>query len=510
MLKKNCDSNLVFIFIATSFYIFTSLFFIFYGRIHVDEPFYFTIANLIVKGYIPYKDFFYTQTPLFPYIYSFPQLLFGSNLYIGRATSVLLGLMTYFLVVGFCYKKKSTGTSALASGLIAFNPFLIYHFTFVKLYSLLAFLVVLTIIILFSSIKDYLKFCLVSVLLTLCTSIRITLLPALLMVCAYIIFIKKDYKTLLIFIGSSLIIFTFIFSPFLVLCKDQLFYDVYGYLKDRDVLPFTEIIKAKIIMASEVSKHFEVIIIILILIFAGLIKNNKLKSFSNFRKYDSEVLAWLILLSLILPYVFTKIAYVGEYISFTIPLLVMLTSFNIESLFKTSKSDSDKIYLMIILISALAISWIKDFPGFVEQKNGKPPIRYLLEVANKINETTKEQDKILSFNNAIVLMANREILPGYEMNSCSFDLAWDKSKCEKYRILNVGMLSEIIEEKKVAAILITDNTFLGNFPSFYNLAGKEVTRDTLMPLIKKNYLLSEVYLELGNQSEKAYLYLPNK
>ncbi|MBU1626084.1 hypothetical protein KKB18_01835, partial [bacterium] len=75
------DKKIAFIILSFFSYVATSLVYLYFGKIHVDESFYFTIANLVGDGYIPYKDFFYTQTPLFPYFFSIPQIIFGPNLY---------------------------------------------------------------------------------------------------------------------------------------------------------------------------------------------------------------------------------------------------------------------------------------------------------------------------------------------------------------------------------------------------------------------------------------------
>jgi len=39
-------------------------------RVDADEGFYTTAARLVWQGKAPYKDFFYQQAPLLPYVYS--------------------------------------------------------------------------------------------------------------------------------------------------------------------------------------------------------------------------------------------------------------------------------------------------------------------------------------------------------------------------------------------------------------------------------------------------------
>ena len=40
------------------------------GGLNQDEGWYLYAANLVAEGKVPYRDFFYTQGPLLPFVYS--------------------------------------------------------------------------------------------------------------------------------------------------------------------------------------------------------------------------------------------------------------------------------------------------------------------------------------------------------------------------------------------------------------------------------------------------------
>src|SRR4030042_3638715 len=61
---------LTFIFISLLFLLFFGIVTTYYGRLHVDEGFYFTSPYLVAQGVLPYRDFIYTQTPLHAYVYA--------------------------------------------------------------------------------------------------------------------------------------------------------------------------------------------------------------------------------------------------------------------------------------------------------------------------------------------------------------------------------------------------------------------------------------------------------
>jgi 4-amino-4-deoxy-L-arabinose transferase-like glycosyltransferase len=508
MIIINKDKNFLFISLSLAFYIFTSLTYLYLGKIHVDEPFYFTISNLINDNYIPYRDFFYTQTPLFPYIFSLPQKLFGHNLYIGRLTSIFFGLLTFLLVTECAWKIGNKSSAVIASALIGFNPFLIYHFTFVKLYSLLAFLLILTVRFLLSDLDSKIKYPIIALILSVGTATRITLLPTLVIVGLFIILIKREIKPFIGYIISCSICNLIIFTPFIMKAKDQIIYGVWGYLMDRDVLPISGIFKAKFLFLSEFSRHFSLFFILLVIASIKFFSDKRFKEHFQKKNINEITLSWILLIILALPHILTKISYVCEYLSFLMPLLALLTSFKAAKLYDSCDTKDFKTLFPIVLLIASLITWTSNIRDFIRYKNKIPPVKYINQVSEYLETKTKKNDQILSFNNAIVILSDRKILPGYEMNSCSFDPAWNENRCKKHRILNVDMLSTIIKNKQVGGILITENTFLGNFPSFYNLNRKEVTRDTLMPLIKKFYTLDRTFPDLGNMSETAYLYLP--
>ncbi|MFI5121760.1 MAG: glycosyltransferase family 39 protein [Vicinamibacteria bacterium] len=60
--------------------------------IDLDEGYYGLAAKLAFDGEVPYRDFFYLQTPLIPYVYGAWIQVFGASIYATRALSLLLGL----------------------------------------------------------------------------------------------------------------------------------------------------------------------------------------------------------------------------------------------------------------------------------------------------------------------------------------------------------------------------------------------------------------------------------
>jgi hypothetical protein len=63
-----------------------------WGVVDNDEGYYGLAAKLTVQGEVPYRDFFYPQAPLFPYVYGAWMQVFGVSLEATRALSVIFAL----------------------------------------------------------------------------------------------------------------------------------------------------------------------------------------------------------------------------------------------------------------------------------------------------------------------------------------------------------------------------------------------------------------------------------
>ncbi len=55
--------------IGGSLYLCSAIAFLLYGRLNADEGWYIYASRMVYDGYIPYRDFAFTQMPLLPYVY---------------------------------------------------------------------------------------------------------------------------------------------------------------------------------------------------------------------------------------------------------------------------------------------------------------------------------------------------------------------------------------------------------------------------------------------------------
>jgi hypothetical protein len=117
--------------------------FVFAGLSNGDEGYYLYAGRLVYRGALPWSDFAYPQMPLMAYVYGLPQLLVR-DLYLGRATSVVLLVGALLLCVRTARQLAGPDAAAGVAVLVLAAPLALYHAVLVKTYAPAAFLLAAT------------------------------------------------------------------------------------------------------------------------------------------------------------------------------------------------------------------------------------------------------------------------------------------------------------------------------------------------------------------------------
>ncbi len=118
---------------------------VWYGGLNQDEGWYLYAAQMVHVGKFPYRDFFYTQGPAMPFVYSVLSPIWGmssplSGLLGGRVVTLVLGLLATACGVALVRRLVPPDRRALAGfsvfALLACNIYHLYFTTIPKTYSL--------------------------------------------------------------------------------------------------------------------------------------------------------------------------------------------------------------------------------------------------------------------------------------------------------------------------------------------------------------------------------------
>ena len=118
---------------------------IWYGGLNQDEGWYLYAAQMVRAGKMPYRDFFFTQGPALPFVYSALAGLWApdallSGLLGGRVVTFLLGLFSTACAVGLVRRlvpeDRRGRASLIVFALLACNIYHVYFTTIPKTYAL--------------------------------------------------------------------------------------------------------------------------------------------------------------------------------------------------------------------------------------------------------------------------------------------------------------------------------------------------------------------------------------
>ena len=114
---------------------------VWFGNLNQDEGWYLYAARAVADGRLPYRDFFFTQGPVMPYLYGlFAPLWSPHGVLGGRIFTAALGLLSGLLAAGLA-RRAVPSPRAAEAGLIAFaltacNLYHVYFTTIPKTYAL--------------------------------------------------------------------------------------------------------------------------------------------------------------------------------------------------------------------------------------------------------------------------------------------------------------------------------------------------------------------------------------
>ena len=495
--------------LAGGLYVAMALVMVFWGNHHVDEGYYHLIARMTAEGSLPYRDYIYVQTPLYPFVYAPFLKLFGHSLIMARTCSLLLGFCSFLLAVRVARNIGGNAAAICTAALILVQPFTVYYLTIVKLYAMTSLLLTLLVYLLTTTLPPTLRYSLAAMIAALAICTRLTVLPALPLVIVIALFRTRGRERIVTGLSASLcgiIVMLAILLPFQVLSPDTFSYSVLGYHMDKEGFSgFRQIIHRLdgIFRLSELYPVFGAILFASIIIRLSQRRTGRGDLVGNLPA--GAVDAACLMAGIVLFHFTSEVPYIHRYLAMTVPAVAAILGPEAMRLIRMADPDHVPGRAMMGALIFVMILW-----GFGQPEirfRGPNPVGQLKQVASEIAMVTGPDDEILTFNNSVAVEADRRVLPGDEMNVLTYHPAWDRERCRTFRILNLEMLEEALVSERLRAVLVTKYSFLGNFPTFFN-PGETGARPAIMYAIEKHYRRVRVFPGFGYLGEDAELYLP--
>ncbi|MBN1879991.1 alkaline phosphatase family protein [bacterium] len=487
-------------------YLLISLGYLVAGNLHLDEGAYLYAARAVYNGQIPYRDFFFLQPPLHPYIYGLIQCLLP-GLFVARITSILFGLLSTILLVKLASRLGQSSGKFIFLIMMTMAPFQLYFFSITRLYALTAFFISAGCCLIFSTSNPTLTACFTGMIaFAAAVGTRLTTAPLFALAALYLLFRIKSWRIRFLSIISGFVVLLGIYLPFIAAAGiERFWFNVMGMnLSLHSHNPGANLIQKARATSQLVQFYFPVWLMLLPLLF-GYLKRIRSQSFqvTISSLFTSTGMLWIMSLSLILIHCSAKL-YQVSYQTIIMPVLICLTAIEWSRLYHDSSSRAQRTYRAFFL--AL---WIMGLLAYgrtsIAFYDGKPALVALWEQASFIQEHTCPEDRIFSADSALVpTEAERDVLPGMAGSDLFPD--WSTDKCHDYNVLNFDIMSQYVQNQAGSLLMMGDLSFNVSLPFLEPVP--EALRDRFKRSIADNYELLATFPNLLLPGTKTYYYKP--
>ncbi|MBU1628178.1 hypothetical protein KKB18_12495 [bacterium] len=494
------------------FYIVMSLFFLFYGDIDADESTYLYAVKMMLEGKIIYKDFFYIQLPLFPYLYGILLKFIGVSILTGRLVSILFATGSVYLSIIIAKRIGGVKAAALCAMLLCLNPYQAYFITITRVYPSSTFFLVLSIFFLTTKFIPTVRNILSIISLCVAIECRLTALPAILPVLAYIYYFDSTkvnnkriigFKHVITPIFASILFFVLTMLPFAISAG---FYNfLYQNLIYHLRIKMTSYIFQKIFAISTFFRgYFFINILIAVCIAYYWINWRRYKIIFQNRKYGIETCIYAIV------FLITILNLSAKYIqpSYQVqifPFASILVAIGIKRIYDQVESQNLKLAMLLIFVIGALITPVTYGRDDVTMIEGKRATAWAKKMGQYVKSITSENDLIMSSDTPLLAVeSDRMLLTGFE--NMEYYPDWSTRMCERYNLVNDEILEKYIVNKVPKLIIVGDLSYTISMPH-RRLIGFEKHKK-IIGLIEKYYKLIKKFPNLTHsiRGTSTYIY----
>lgn len=482
-------------------YIVMSITYLFFGQLHLDEGAYLYASKAVYRGALPYRDFFFLQPPLFPYIYGLIQIVLPGLLY-ARLTSILFGFLTTLFLMKLVHQLSDYKGGLVFLALITMTPFQLYFFSISRLYALSAFFISLGSYLIFSKPNPNYRHSLLGLsAFALAVATRLTTLPFFILVCLYVLYKANGVKSKVIppLFASTLLIA--LYFPFILLTGFERFrFNIIGMNLSLHAYNASTVITQKLRATSQLLRYYFPAWIMFIPLIFQYVRSFEKKSLKEHLSdlTEHKAVLWIAVLGMLTVHSSARI-YQVSYQTIIMPLLMALIVLEWRKIFIATDRQSRILYL-----GCFIALWILGVLAYGRTSlsiiDGKPALLALREQADFIREHTEPDDKVFSADSPLaVTESGREILPGMAGSDLFED--WDIEKCREYNVLNFDIMTDYVQSKVSPLLIMGDKSFTKSLPYLNTISDNR--RNAFLQVIDREYETIKVFPNLllpGTQS----------
>jgi hypothetical protein len=477
------------------------IYYIYYGRLFLDAGFYLNAARETSEGHMPYRDFFYVQGPVYPYVYGTILKFAGFTVLHARAVSLCFGLAAIVLAGFTAFRSGGRGGAVITLAMLATVPSHAYYFSSVKLYSLSAFFLTAAFAVLGSRIPLTLRHTSGLVLVVLAAATRLTLVPAVIVTAIYII--HENYVLRHRFprtaIGTAAAAGLALALPFLLADAGAVIYFLIGIHTSAADGPYRYPFSKQLRVLMKIALYYPVLILGLSYVVCKVCN----------REY------WRSLKRLDLAMAFSVLAVTAAHLtanwfspgyqSVVMPLTAGLIG-GLSGRWLAANRLTRAGYVAGAALMVFSGLWTWQAHVWTHDSATVPG--HLNRIALEIDRRSDSGSPVAACSAVFALQANRPVMSGFGGAPFTYTPNWTDAQCRRFGGLNNHLLIDLLNRKEAGALLFEANSFSVGFPGFYSVP--ETLQEDVFNAIDANYVKNLTLPSLGDGSPNLVLYIPRE
>ena len=445
-----------------------------WSPLNQDEGWYLMAAQRVSEGYLPYRDFAFTQAPLFPLLYQVTTPLVQEMGLLGGRIITLLFSVFGMGVLLLTIRKLSTKSTYSVGALIllllvGLNTTYLQFSTTVKTYALAGFFLSGGIYFLAAGMKNPSRFLFVlsGMCCGLATGTRISLV-----VFAVPIFwhVFREHRHLGIqasvcFLAGFSAVCLGLFLPFAILAPEGLWFGIWefhaGRLTDSPLLT----------KGAFVLRWFRSIFPVVIGLLALWPYRSSISSLSKTLLLSSALVT---IVHLIAPFPY------DEYQTVLLPVLALVLALEIPKQFPQLQSHSPAPILLLAILFALTSPSLEIWFGGEKDRLWWPAktqsdLSRLRDTADKLEELDPQGTLLLTQDTYLAIEANRDVPRGLEMGPFSYFPTFSDEKAKTLQVLHQQGLLSLLQSTQATSAAVSGYGFAIQSPMLTPTPLEELT-----------------------------------
>ncbi|MBN1356599.1 glycosyltransferase family 39 protein [bacterium] len=474
-----------------------SLVFIGYGRLFLDSGFYLNAAVKVYEGELLYRDFFYVQGPVYPYVYGAFLNLLGDGVLQARIVSLIFSLIAFAAAAGLAKRWAGPGGALWAGAFLAVSAHHAYFFTSIKLYALTGALLTLSGLVLTGRIPAGIRYPLGSCLAVLALGTRLTVLPGVAVLILFMIVDgwKLERTAVLWGLLSGLAAGCVLAVPFLLAAPEAVYYNIIKIHVSAESGSYVFSLPEKIKVLIKMVLVYPLLIPVgaVVLFFPG-------PAWRMFRARRDMIYIVLTIVVITGAHMSANWFSVG-YQSILMPLAAAVSGgilgtvppLNLRKYFIGTS-------VAVSFLSGMFFAWQPFWPG------PGTVLHHLEDIGRFLRSHVPPEGTVMGCNGVFALDAGCQNEPPFGGAPFTFTPAWNTKECLMYGGINTHMIVRLLDTRKTSVLLLEPGSFSVGFPGFFEVSGRD--QSAIFDAVNRNYQPAAVYPNIGNGASTLTAYLP--